>query len=69
MDGLDDPGRPLEGDLKPGAGDLERELDRGGCNPGGYGDGRVEADVVAGVFERPSGSLCLISLGISRMEP
>lgn len=35
---------------------------------GGNGEGKDEADVLAGALRRPKGSLCLV-LDIRRMEP
>ena len=36
--------------------------------PGGNGEGKEEADVLAGALRRPKGSLCLV-FDMRRMEP
>lgn len=38
------------------------------CRPGGNGEGREEADVLAGALRRPKGSLCVV-FDMRRMEP
>lgn len=39
-----------------------------GLEPGGNGEGKEEADVLAGALHKPKGSLCLV-LDMRRMEP
>lgn len=47
---------------------LEAVLEKGGRNPGGYGDGRDDADLRAGASRSPSGAL-VRQFGNSRIEP
>lgn len=47
---------------------LETVLEKGGRKPGGYGDGKDDADLRAGASRSPSGSL-FRQFGNSRIEP
>lgn len=47
---------------------LEAVLEKGGRNPGGYGDGRDDADLRVGASPSPSGAL-FRQFGNSRIEP
>lgn len=40
-----------------------------GLEPGGYGEGRVDVDVLAGAMSNPRGSLWLVSFDINRTDP
>lgn len=39
------------------------------ARPGGYGEGKEDADIRAGAFRRPSGSLRLLGPDMSKIVP